>query len=74
MCCIYIFLVELHFLIQWLEDEDEPLYDVVPARDIRVPEGSEVVNLAPGDKCGATFDNNLYNAEVVATGMLHCNI
>ena len=62
-CC-----ADLYFLIQWLEDEENDLFDAIPAKDISAPEGVDVLNLLPGDECQASFGNTLYHAKVVATG------
>lgn len=56
---------DLYFLIQWQEEEEEDLYDVLPARDIKA---NDVFSLSPGDQCKASFSNKLYNSKVVAHG------
>ncbi|CAI8020861.1 hypothetical protein GBAR_LOCUS12436 [Geodia barretti] len=59
---------DLYFLIEWTEDADEELFDAVPARDITVPSGKDVLDLIAGDECQASFANTLYPARVVAVG------
>ena len=46
--CIRVYEKFLYFLILWLEDEDEALYDVIAARDVKPPEGTDIINLVPG--------------------------
>ena len=67
----------MYFLIQWIEDADDILYDAVPARDITPPSGKDVLDLLPEDECQASFANTLYRAKVVAVGRstlfyVHC--
>jgi hypothetical protein len=47
-------------------DEEEDLYDVIPVRDIKAPEDTDVLDLMPGHHCQASFNDKLYAVIVVA--------
>lgn len=68
ICSLQISPTDLYFLIQWLEEEEGILYDVMPARDIVPEEGQDAFSLRPGDECKACFANKQYPARVLATG------
>ena len=60
--------IDLYFLIQWMEDDEGELFDVVPARDITPATGKDILDLVPDDDCQASYANTLYPARVVAVG------
>lgn len=62
------FPADIYFLIQWLEDEENVLYDAIPARDITPPEGGDVLSLLPGMSVKLHLAKKLYPARVVAVG------
>lgn len=65
-----VYSTDLYFLIKWLEDEEDDLYDVLPTRRIKAPEGTDILYLMPGQHCQAYFNNILYSVDVVANGVL----
>ena len=64
----YLNSADLYFLIKWL-DQEEDLYDVLPARDVKPHDDTDVLDLMPGERCQAFFLNKLYGGKVVANGM-----
>ena len=62
--------IERYFLIKWLDEEE--LIDVVPARDIS--SSVDLLDLSPGQKCCASFKGELYDAEVLAVGMVFVSV
>ena len=49
-------------------DSDDLLFDTVSAHNITPPEGIDVLNVKPGDRCQAAYENRHYSVKVVATG------
>lgn len=60
----------LYFLVHWLDEEDDDLYDVVPSRSVVPPEGLSIFGVAEGTICRVAFDGQYYRAEVVNLGEL----
>lgn len=52
---------DLNFFIKWLDDQED-LYDVLPARDVKPHSDMDVLDLMPGEQCQALFRNKLYVA------------
>ena len=48
------------------------MLDTVPACDITPPEGTDVLDLKPGDCCQASYESRYYSVKVVATGKIAC--
>ena len=67
----YLNSTDLYFLIKWLDDQEEDLYDVLPARDVKPHNDTDVLDLMPGEQCQAFFLNKLYGGKVVANGMFY---
>ena len=59
--------VETFFLIHCLEDEGL-LYDVVNAKFIVTPEGTDVLDVKPGIICRAQYHSEFYKAQVLEVG------
>ena len=68
-CFIKTLYWDLYFLIEWLKDEEDNLYDVIPVHSIKAPESTDILDLMPGQPCHAYFNNVLYPVKVVAYGM-----
>ena len=76
--CMHVFVTDLHFLIliadlyfliQWLEEEDKALFDVIPARDVKAHDERDIIHLAPGGKCLTCFNNTFYSGDILASGV-----
>ena len=58
-----------HFLINWLDEEDDDIYDVVPSKAVVPPEGTNVLDLDSGAICRVAFSGLFYRAKVIESGM-----
>ena len=63
---LFFVLVGLYFFVQWV-DENE-MYDVVPSKHIIPPEGEDVAELVPGQRCQAVLGTVSYDVRLVASG------
>lgn len=63
------FLAVTHFLINWLGEERDDLYDAVPAKEIVPPEESDVLDIKPGSTCRVVYYSKFYKAKVLKIGM-----
>lgn len=65
---LVLYYTDLHFLVKWCEDEEQ-LYDVLPSRDVRLPDG---VN--PEDStqviCEAKYKGSFFPVQVLSSGIL----
>ena len=71
-CVTRIFLLQpgLYFVVRWLDDGDDVIFDTLSSKDIVSPEGVDVLNLSSGDKCSALFKGHEYQVEIIACGEL----
>ena len=63
------FLIDKHFLINWLDEEDEDLYDVVPSKAVVPPDGINILDVDAGAFCRVAFSGQYYRAKVIDSGM-----
>jgi len=60
----------LYFVVRWLDDGDDVIFDTLSSKDTVSPEGVDVLNLSSGDKCSALFKGLEYPVEIIACGEL----
>ena len=61
-------IAENYFLINWLDDADPLLYDVVASKAVVPPDSMSIFDVTPGTICKVFFDSQYYKAKVVETG------
>ena len=66
--CIYCVLVDIFFLVNWLEDEENDLYDVVPSKSVVPPENTNIIDVKPGSVCRVAYSGQFYKAKVIQCG------
>lgn len=60
--------IDTFFLINWLDEVEDDLYDVVPSKNIVPPEDMEILDVAPGTICRAAYSGQFYKAKIVDRG------
>ena len=64
--------VETFFLVNWLDEEDDDLFDVVPSKDVVPPGSKTVLDVAAGTVCRVAYSSQFYRAKIIECGT--CNI
>ena len=54
--------------MNWSDEAEDDLYDVVVARDIVPPDGRDVLEIQPGDCCKSVFMGRTYDVKVIEVG------
>jgi len=62
---IFSIYIESYVLINWLDESDPLLYDVVPSTTIVPPDKMSVLDVVPGTICHAQYDSEYYRAKVI---------
>jgi len=65
MYCVYY--IGIHFLIKWLDDEDDIRFDVLPAESIRTNNGG-ASDLEEGMKAEAEHEGRYYDIKILTKG------
>ena len=60
--------------MQWLDDNEEDLFDVIRVRDIVPSDGRDILQLKPGENCKASFASKLYDCRILAVGTAQTDI
>ena len=64
---IFMHFIDTYYLIKW--EEEDGLYDVIPAKDIVPPNNcNDILEVIPGMVCRILFDGKYYGATVINTG------
>ena len=56
-------------MINWLDEQDDDLYDVVPSKAVVPPDGINILDVDMGAICRVAFGGQYYRAKVIETGM-----
>ncbi len=69
---MYLCFADLHFVVQWLDGCESPMYDTIQARDLVPPMEMDVLDVTEGVECQARFNQRFYRIRVIASGMERC--
>lgn len=58
-----------YFLVNWLEEDDRNLYDVVHSKAIVPPKEFDILDIRVESICRVSFDGKFYKARVMGYGM-----
>ena len=62
------FIPDTYFLINWLDEEEDDLFDVVSAKSVVPPEGTDILSLMPYTVCRVGYEGQFYRAQVIERG------
>lgn len=65
---LLILFVETFFLINWLEEDDPNLYDIVPSKDVVPPEDVDVLDIKRDTVCRVSYSGMYYKAKIIQQG------
>ena len=58
----------MFFFVNWLEDEQKDLCDVVPSKSVVPPENINIADVNPGTVCRVAYSGQFYKAKVLQCG------
>ena len=64
----FLAVTDTYFLINWLDDSDPDLYDVVSAKLVVPPEEVEILDVIAGTVCRVSYSGQYFKAEVLDKG------
>ena len=62
--------VDTYFLINWIDEDEDDLYDVVSTKSVVPPEGTNILNVIAGSVCRVAYSGQYYRAKVINLGEL----
>ena len=62
-------IIDTFFLINWLDESDPDLHDVVSAKSVVPPEDVETLDVTEGMICRVFFSGQYFKAKIVDKGM-----
>lgn len=68
-CPLLTYVVDTFFLINWLDEEDPNLYDVVAAKLVVPPEEVNILDVTPEMVCRVSYSGEFYKAQVIDRGI-----
>lgn len=61
-------LLGTYFLINWLNEGEENLFDVVASKSVVPPDGVDILDVSINTECRVSFSGQFYKARVVDYG------
>ena len=67
---LFPFVTDSYFLINWIDDADPSLYDVVASKAVVPPDNMSIFDVTPGIICRVFFNSQYYRAKIIESGWL----